>query len=191
MSRILAFAGSARAGSFNKKLIAIAAEGARAAGVEVTLIDLADFPMPLFDQDLEGRDGMPEPAARFKELLLAHDGLLIASPEYNSAISPLLKNCIDWASRATSDDEPPLAAYRGKFAGILAASPGALGGLRGLVFLRLLLGNIGITVLANQKAIPAAHEAFADDGSLKNARDAKAVADIGRELAETLVRQKA
>jgi len=191
MSSILAFAGSARAGSFNKKLIAIAAEGARAAGAEVTLVDLADFPMPLFDQDLEARDGMPEHAARFKELLLAHDGLLIASPEYNSAFSPLLKNALDWASRATSDDEPPLAAYRGKYAGILAASPGALGGLRGLVFLRMLLGNIGITVLANQKAISSAHEAFADDGSLKNARDAKAVADIGRELAETLARQKA
>ncbi len=186
MPRILAFAGSSRAASFNKKLVALAAEGARAAGAEVTLIDLADFPMPLFEQDLEAREGMPEHAARFKELLLTHDGLLIASPEYNSAFSPLLKNALDWASRATSDNEPPLAAYRGKFAALMAASPGALGGLRGLVFLRMLLGNIGINVLATQKAIPAAHEAFAEDGTLRNTRDDKAVRDLGKELAETL-----
>jgi chromate reductase len=189
--KILAFAGSARAASLNKKLIALAAEGARAASAKVTLIDLADFPMPLFDQDLEDRDGMPEHAARFKKLLIDHDGLLIASPEYNSAFSPLLKNCLDWASRATSENEPPLLAYRGKFASLMAASPGALGGLRGLVFLRMLLANIGINVLATQKAIPAAYEAFAEDGSLKNARDAQAVADLGRELAETLARLKA
>ena len=94
--RILAFAGSARTDSFNVKLVNIAAEGAREAGAEVTVVNLKDFPMPLFNQDLEAADGPPDHATRLKGIMLAHDGLLIASPEYNSSISPLLKNTIDW-----------------------------------------------------------------------------------------------
>ncbi|MCU7809034.1 MAG: NAD(P)H-dependent oxidoreductase, partial [Candidatus Thiodiazotropha sp. (ex Semelilucina semeliformis)] len=112
--RILAFAGSSRTESFNKRLLAIAVSGAEAAGADVTRIDLADYPMPLFNQDLESEDGMPENALKFKRLLTSHDAFIIASPEYNSAFSPLLKNVIDWASRAESDDEPPLMAYQGK-----------------------------------------------------------------------------
>ena len=100
MAKILAFASSARADSLNKKLVAIAAQGAREAGADVTVVDLADYPMPLFDEDLEAQQGMPDTARAFKHLLMEHDGFLIASPEYNSAFSPLLKNAIDWASRA-------------------------------------------------------------------------------------------
>ena len=99
MPKILAFSGSARKSSFNQKLVTIAAEGANAAGADITLINLADYPMPMFDEDLEASEGMPAAARAFKQLLIDHDGLLIASPEYNSAFSPLLKNAIDWATR--------------------------------------------------------------------------------------------
>jgi len=190
MTRILAFAGSARKGSFNRQLVKIAATAAEAAGANVTVIDLADFPMPLFDQDLEAAQGMPAPAREFKNLLIEHDGFLIASPEYNSTLSPLLKNAIDWASRSEAEGETPLVAYAGKFAGIMAASPGALGGLRGLVGLRMLLGNIGVTVLPEQLAVPQAHNAFADDGSLVDPQQHQAVTNISGRLVEMIGRLK-
>ena len=97
--KILAFAGSARTDSFNKKLLRLALAGAQAAGGEVTLIDLRDYPMPIMDQDLEEREGQPENAQKLKSLFLDHQGLLLASPEYNSSYSPLFKNVIDWVSR--------------------------------------------------------------------------------------------
>ncbi|MCU7813106.1 MAG: NAD(P)H-dependent oxidoreductase [Candidatus Thiodiazotropha sp. (ex Notomyrtea botanica)] len=184
--RILAFAGSSRKESFNKRLLTIAVSGAEAAGADVTQIDLADYPMPLFNQDLESKTGIPENALKFKRLLIDHDAFIIASPEYNSAFTPLLKNVIDWASRAESDDEPPLMAYQGKVAAILAASPGALGGLRGLVFLRMLLANIGVTVLPDQQAIPQAFKAFNEDGSLVDDRKQQVVLALGRKLAATV-----
>lgn len=182
MTKILAFAGSGRKGSVNKKLVKIAAKAAENAGAAVTVIDLADYPMPIFNQDLEAEQGMPEKAGEFKRLLIEHDGFLIASPEYNSAFSPLLKNVIDWASRAESKDEPPLQAYKGKFVSIMAASPGALGGLRGLVFLRMLLANIGIIVLPEQLAIPQAFKAFSDDGNLVDKSQQQAAEQLGVNL---------
>lgn len=190
MTKILAFAGSARKDSWNKALVKIAAEGATAAGAEVTVIDLADYTMPIFNQDLEASDGMPEGAARFKQQLIDHDGFLIASPEYNSAFSPLLKNAIDWASRSTSENETPLSAYSGKCAAIMACSPGGLGGIRGLVFLRMLLGNIGVTVIPDQQAIPKAHDAFAADGSLVDDSKQKAIKALGEKLVHVTSRLK-
>lgn len=181
--KILAFAGSTRTGSYNKKLIRLAADAARAAGAEVTLIDLRDFPMPLFDGDLEDAEGLPENAKKLKALFREHDALLISAPEYNSSITGVLKNTIDWVSRTETDDEPALVAYRGKAAALLSASPGALGGLRGLVTVRSILGNIGVMVLPDQVSIPKAHEAFDDQGALKEERLAKQV----RGVAESLV----
>ncbi|MBL9083245.1 MAG: NAD(P)H-dependent oxidoreductase [Planctomycetales bacterium] len=189
-SKILAFAGSLRKDSFNKKLVRIAVEGARAAGAEVTLIELNDFPLPIFDQDLEATSGMPEAGRKLKQLFLEHDGLLIASPEYNSSITPLLKNTIDWVSRVTEPGEPGLKALAGKTAAIIAASPGALGGLRGLVTLRSILGNIQITVLPDQIAVPQAGDAFNDDGSLKDPKKQEGVRAIGRKLAEVAAKLK-
>jgi len=125
---------------------------------------------------------MPQTARDFKLLLVEHDGFLIASPEYNSGFSALLKNTIDWASRAESDDEPPLVAFRGKTAAIMAASPGGLGGIRGLVGLRMLLQNIGVIVLPDQRTISSAYKAFAEDGSLSNSRDQNAVRKLGADL---------
>jgi len=185
--KILAFAGSTRTGSYNKQLVQIAANGARAAGAEVTYVDLRDFPMPLFDEDLEKAEGMPESARSFKELLIANDGLLIASPEYNSSISAVLKNAIDWASRP-GENEPPLAAFAGKVAALMSASPGALGGLRGLVHARSILGNIRVIVLPDQIAVPKAYEAFNPDGSLKDAKQQESVAGLGATVANVVAK---
>ncbi len=182
MAKILAFAGSSRKDSLNKKLLKIAAAGAEVAGAEVTLVDLIDFEMPLMNQDLENEQGMPDRAGEFKRLMIAHDGFLIASPEYNSAISPLLKNTIDWASRSESDDEPPLVAYRGKTAAILATSPGGLGGIRGLVMLRMMLGNLGVIVLPDQQAVPNGFQAFNDDGSMSDEKLDKRIRTLGQKL---------
>lgn len=184
--RILAFSGSLRRDSFNQKLVAVAASGAREAGADVTVISLRDFPLPVFDQDLEDAEGMPEAAKRLKQLFRDHHGLLIASPEYNSSITAALKNALDWISRAESDDEPPMVAYSGKSAVLCAASPGALGGLRGLVHLRAILGNIGVLVLPDQVAVSKAHEAFAPDGSMLDDKQAKRVRNLGAQLAKHL-----
>jgi chromate reductase len=179
---ILAFSGSLREGSFNQKLVGVAASGARAAGAEVTELQLRDLPLPVYDADLEAREGMPANAVKLKDIMKAHQGFLIASPEYNSSLSGALKNAIDWASRKAGD-EPPLACFAGKTAAILAASPGAGGGLRGLGHLRAILGNIQVLVLPEQKVIPNAHGAFKDDGTLKDTAQQDAVRSIGARLA--------
>lgn len=185
--RLIAFAGSTRRESFNKKLVRIAADGARAAGAEVTLLDLAEYPMPLYDGDLEASQGMPPQAKRFKEALKAHDGFLISSPEYNSSISAVLKNALDWASRPEPGDTP-LVAFAGKVAGIMAASTGALGGLRGLVTLRMMLGNIQVLVVPDQATLPNAHEAFKADGTLTDDKKKSAAEAIGRRVAALATR---
>lgn len=183
--RILTFAGSLRKDSFNKKLVSIAAQGAREAGAEVTVIDLKDFPLPVFDQDYEAEQGMPETGKRLKKLFIEHDGLLIAAPEYNSSITAVLKNTIDWVSRP-APGEPPLVAFKGKVATLMSASPGALGGLRGLVHVRSILGNIGVIVLPDQIAVPKAHEAFSSEGSLADLKLQATIQGLGRTLAEFL-----
>lgn len=155
--RILAFAGSTREGSLNKKLIRIAAEGAREAGADVTLIDLRDFPLPLYDGDHEKQSGLPGEALKLKALFKEHHALMISSPEYNSSFSAVLKNALDWVSRP-SPNEKSLESFQGKVALLYSASPGALGGLRGLVHLRSLLSNIKVLVLPEQLAIGNAEE---------------------------------
>ena len=184
--KILVFAGSTRSASFNKKLARLAADAARAAGAEVTLVDLREFAIPLYDGDLEEAEGLPEGAKRFKKLLREHDGFIISSPEYNSSVSGALKNAIDWASREETDDEPALVAYKGKVALLLSASPGQLGGMRGLVHLRAILGNIGTIVLPDQLSISTAHEAFDQDGQLKDPQKAKKVKDLAAGLVSFL-----
>ena len=187
--KILAFAGSTRTGSFNKQLVKVAVAGARAAGAEVTLLDLRDLPMPLYDGDLEATEGIPPNGQKLKALMLAHQGLLISAPEYNSGISGVLKNAIDWASRS-APGEAPLACFVGKVAALMSASPGGLGGLRSLVHVRSILGNIHVLVLPDQVAVPRTHEAFAPDGALKDPKQQAAIEQLGRSLAEILVKLK-
>ena len=189
--KILAFAGSQRIGSFNKKLVKIAAAAARAAGAEVTFLDLRDLELPLFDQDLEAASGLPDGAKKFKALLGESDGFLIASPEYNGGFTPLLKNAIDWATRPETKDEPSLIAFRGKSAALLAASPGALGGMRALVHLRSLLGNIGVLVLPDQVTLTTAYDAFNDEDELKDITKAQQVAQFAESFVNFLRKHQA
>jgi NAD(P)H-dependent FMN reductase len=141
----------------------------------------------LFDQDWEADQGAPDNARKLKKLCVEHRGLLIACPEYNSSLTPLLKNAIDWLSRP-APGEPPLVAFKGKAVALLSASPGALGGLRGLVHVRAILGNIGAIMLPDQIAVGQAAQAFNDDGSLKDAKLHGSVTEVGAGLARFLQR---
>ena len=180
--RILALAGSLRAGSYNRRVLAVAADGARAAGADVTGIDLRDFPLPVYDADLESASGLPEAALALKERFRAAEGLLVASPEYNSAISGTLKNVFDWVSRP-APGEKPLACFKGKVAALCAASTGALGGIRGLASVRVVLGNLGVVLLPDQVALPKAAEAFDAEGGLVDPARRKSLLELGAALA--------
>jgi NAD(P)H-dependent FMN reductase len=158
--RLLAFAGSGRKDSINRRLLAAAVAIARAQGAEVTVLDLKSDTLPLYDGDLEAA-GMPPKVIELKRLFAAHDGFLIASPEYNMFFTPLMKNTIDWLSRPAPAGTPePLA---GKTAAIFGTSPGALGGVRGLPFLRLLLSKLGVLVSPNELAVGNGGQAIGDD----------------------------
>ncbi len=187
-ARILAFAGSARRDSLNKKLVRIAAQSARDAGGEVTLIDLDEYPMPVYHGDLEAEHGMPENGMKLRELFLTHDALLIASPENNNSVAALTKNTIDWLSRSIGDgkgNNSGLAPYRGKVAALLAASPVMYGGVRHLPHLRQILGGLHVTVLGPQVAIPHADSAFDEAGALRDPRTKKSVDALAAELMRT------
>lgn len=183
--KILAFAGSTRTESFNKKLIKVATAAAQKAGAAVTLIDLRDLPMPFYDGDLEAKEGLPGNANKLKELMLSHQGFLISSPEYNSSIPGVLKNAIDWASRS-APNEAPLACFADKVVGLMSASPGALGGLRSLVHVRAILENIGSLVIPQQVAVGRAGEAFNPDGSLKDAKQQAAIEKLTAKTVDIL-----
>jgi chromate reductase, NAD(P)H dehydrogenase (quinone) len=183
--RILAFAGSTRTKSHNKKLIALAAAAAEAAGAQVTLIDLRDFPMPFYDGDLEAQLGLPERARALKEMMVNHDGFLLSCPEYNASVSAVFKNAIDWVSRPQAGESSAVA-FKGKWAALLSASPGNLGGLRGLLAVRQILNTLGVLVLPTQLAVARANDAFAEDGSLKDAGHQGALTAIAAELVRYL-----
>lgn len=186
--KILVFAGSTRINSYNKKLAKLGAAAVQAAGGEATLIDLRDFPMPLYDGDLEEKDGLPPNAVKLRSLFIENQGLLISCPEYNSSISGVLKNTIDWVSRpdANKPQEKPLVSFSGKVVSLLSASPGALGGLRGLVTVRSILGNIQCLVLPEQLAVSKADQAFDESGRLKDVKQQAAVERIAKTLVETI-----
>ena len=182
---ILAFAGSARSDSWNKKLVRIAAKGARAAGAKVTDLDLADYPMPIYDGDLEATEAQPSNAKRLKTLMINSHGFLIASPEYNSGYSPLLKNTLDWVSRPIPE-EPSLLAFAGKVTALMSASPGALGGLRGLAQLRQILSNIQVLVLPGQVTVPLAQNLFKKNGYLEDEKKQEETIELGARLTHVL-----
>jgi NAD(P)H-dependent FMN reductase len=177
--RILAFSGSARRDSLNKKLLAAAVAATRAAGAEVTVIDLKEMPMPIYDGDLEDAEGMPANAVKLVELVTGHHALLIASPEYNSMFTPLLKNTIDWCTRA---DENP---FIGKVAAVVSASPGMFGGVRSMQLVRQLLTHLGSHVVPVQCILPHADKAFDAAGQLTHARTQESVRAVAKALVAT------
>lgn len=188
--RILVFAGSAREDSLNKKLARIAARCVNDAGGEATFVDLRDFPLPLYDGDLEAREGMPPFAQQLRDLFLAHPGLLIASPENNGSVTALLKNTIDWLSREF-EGRSGLEPYRGKVAAIMGASPGGFGAISSLAQLRPILGKLTVLVIPEQFTLSKADQAFKEDGAFVDERNLKAVAAVAKRLVEATARMNA
>lgn len=182
-SQILAFSGSLRKESFNQKLVEHAAELARKKGATVKVITLRDYPMPILNEDDEKATGIPENALKFRELLKSHQGFIVGCPEYNSSITGVLKNAIDWASRPRQS-EKPLECFAGKLVALTAASQGMIGGLRGLDHCREILGNIQCHIVPGMVSVGGIHEAYDDKGQLKNERT-RGLMDA---LIDTLVR---
>ena len=184
-TKLLFIAGSAREASLNKRLAKLGADIAHANGIVATFADLGDYPMPIYDGDLEAKSGVPENAKKLKALLLVHDGVFIAAPEYNASLAPLLKNALDWVSRNRDEGKPPLHVYKSRVFAIGAASPGALGGMRGLIALRQTM-ELGLSalVLPDQISVPRATDAFDDNGHLKD----KVLMEMYKALIQRLAR---
>ena len=179
--RIALLSGSLRADSFNTKLVlSVAGEIEKLDGVEIDLISLNKLDLPIYDQDIEDKK-FPEAALELKKRLIAADAFLISSPEYNGSISAALKNAIDWASRPRPDEEP-LACFKGKACGLLAASPGAIGGLRGMRHVRQILTQLQMVVVPQEFALGKAHEAFDDKGQIKEEPVRKLANNVGHAL---------
>ena len=173
--KILVFSGSTRTGSHNVKLVALAAKELTLLDVDVTRISLADYPMPLYDADLDARSGQPDSAYKLKHMIQAHNGIFIASPEYSGSVTPILKNAIDWVSRVRERGDPTYAAYKGRVFAIASASPGPAGGLRSLIALRQILElGCGALVIPEQVAIPHGDQAFDDMDNIADTRVANA-----------------
>lgn len=188
--RILAFAGSMRSASLNKQLLAVAVEGALAAGAEVSTIDLREFALPLYDGDLEAAEGLPVNVRRLKDLFMGHHGFLVASPEYNSSITAVLKNAIDWVSRPDGPESGRVP-YEGKVAGLFSASPGPYGALRSLEAVRGILMTLGCFVVPQRVALVRANQAFSQDGRLKDAEIEGVVHGVAREVVRVLSKLRA
>ncbi len=182
MAKLLFLAGSARKESCNKKLAKFGSVLANELGADATFIDLKDYPLPIFCEDFEAENGMPENAQKLKQLFNDHDGFFIASPEYNSAYSPLLKNTLDWITRPSPEAEPKWVPFKGKIAAIAGTSPGALGGMRVLVPLRMYLGNLGVHVVPTQAAIGHGFQAFDETGRLKEENQLPLFTSVIQEL---------
>lgn len=183
----LFFAGSARRASLNKRLARQASALAGELGIDARFIDLADYPMPIYNGDDEAEHSLPKHARTLKRLFAEADGFFVSSPEYNGSISPLLKNTLDWMSRRGGDGPGAPSPYRGKVAGIVAASAGRLGGLRGLVPLRQLLNNLGVTVVPRQLAVDGAPDKLPLDGPLEDERTRDTLVAILTAMRDTRV----
>jgi chromate reductase, NAD(P)H dehydrogenase (quinone) len=183
-ARLLFFAGSSRTASYNKKLARLGAMIADANGIPATFADLGDYPMPLYNGDLEAGEGPPENAHKLKALMQAHSGIFMASPEYNASITPLLKNTLDWISHTREEGEEPLQVFKTRVFALGSASPGGMGGLRSLITLRTVL-ELGLfaLVLPDQFAVPRASEAFDEHGHLKNKDSQEAFKQLIQKLA--------
>jgi len=171
--KILVLSGSTRSGSHNTRLAALAAKELTLIDAEVTRISLADYPLPLYEADLEIKAGAPANALRLKQMMMAHQGVFIASPEYSASVTPMLKNAIDWISRVRERGDPTYAAFKGRVFAISAASPARSGGLRSLMALRQILElGCGALVIPEQVAIPQGDNAFDDMDNIIDAATA-------------------
>src|SRR5476651_2190056 len=180
--KILVIPGSLRSGSHNAKLAAAAAYEFAQAGVEVTTISLGDFPLPIYDGDLQTKSGVPKNAVNLKRMMSAHHGVLMVTPEYNSSVPPLVKNTIDWVTRVQDLHETRGQVFRGRTFAIAAASESRLGGTRSLAALRLILSACHATVIPNQLALSFAGEAYDDMDRLKHPADIEALNALVRQL---------
>lgn len=183
-ARILVFAGSIRTGAYSGRTADAAQRALALQGAEVTRISLADYPLPIMDQDLEKEKGVPENAMRLGRLIATHDGFLIASPEYNSSIPPLLKNTVDWVSRIRKDGGVPFHPYVGKVAALCSSSDGNFAGVRGLYHLRSVLMNCQVEIITPQCSVPRAQDAFDDNGEFRDEQLRKRMELVARTLIE-------
>ncbi len=187
--KILVIPGSVRNKSHNARLAALAVKEFTMADAEVSRISLLDYPLPLYDADQDMISGPPPNVMKLKKMMMAHHGVFIASPEYNASISPLVKNMIDWVSRARERGEPAYAAFKGRVFALAAASTDTFGGLRGLLTLRQVLElGCGALVIPEQVTVGNAEHAFDEMDNLKDARSADALKALARRLIE-VVRQ--
>ena len=182
--KILVIPGSLRTGSLNARLAATAGYELSQAGVDVTRISLADFPLPIYDGDLQTKSGVPKNAVNLKRMMSAHHAVLIVTPEYNSSVPPLVKNAIDWVSRVQDANENRGQVFRERPFAIAAASEGRLGGTRALAALRLILSACHATVIPDQLALSFASQAYDDMDRLRHPADIEALAAIVRQLIE-------
>lgn len=180
--KILVIPGSLRSGSHNVRLAAAAMHELARADVVVTRISLGDFPLPIYDADLEAKSGVPKHAINLKRMMGAHHGVLLVSPEYNSSPPPLLKNALDWVSRVQDAQETQGQVFRERPFAIASASEGRFGGIRALAMLRLILSGCRATVIPNQLALSFADRAYDDMERLKLAADAEALTAMVRQL---------
>jgi NAD(P)H-dependent FMN reductase len=180
--KILVIPGSQRTGSHNARLAAAAAHAFAQAGAEATRISLGDFPLPIYDGDLQAKSGVPKHAVNLKRLIGAHHGVLIVTPEYNSSVPPLLKNTIDWVTRVQDAHESRGQVFRERPFAVAAASEGRLGGSRALAALRLILTACHAAVIPNQLALSFADQAYDDMDRLKHPPDIDALATLVRQL---------
>ena len=180
--KILVIPGSLRTGSLNAKLAAVAAHQFAQSGAEVTRLSLADFPLPIYDGDLQAKSGVPKHAVDLKRMIGAHHGVLIVTPEYNASVPPLLKNAIDWVSRVQDTHENRGQVFRGRAFAVAAASNNRLGGARALAALRLILSACQALVVPNQLALAFADDAYDDRDRLKHPADIEAMGAMARQL---------
>lgn len=180
--KILVIPGSLRTGSLNARLAAVAAHELAQSGAEVTRISLADFPLPIYDGDLQAKSGVPKHAVNLKRMIAAHHGILIVTPEYNSSVPALVKNTIDWVSRVQDPHEVRGQVFRDRVFAVASASGGRLGGARALAALRLILAACHAQVIPNQLALSFADDAYDEMDRLKNSADAEALKALARQL---------
>ena len=185
-AKILAFSGSNRKNSWNRKVLEVAAAGARDAGATVTIVNLRDFPMPIYDADWHAENGVPASMRELRKLMMSANGLLVASPEYNASITPLLKNTIDWLSQEVNGESGG-APFEGKVGGLMGASNGAFGTIRALPHVSYILSNLGVFMLP-VVAVPSVAKSFDDAGKVTNERTQKMLSGLGARLAQAIVK---